>query len=198
MYRLSATLLGTAPLLFGAVKKSIKEGNELDDDFELRTWRERLNLNKSNEVVMSGYAIKGCILDSASYLGEKIRGQGNKTYASKFQAALRADAVEFPVLDGDGAPIKAEDVERLTKFVPADGKTGGGKRVWRHFPIIHEWQIPVRLIITDEIIDSQRVDRYLQAAGAFKGLGMWRPAKRGDYGTFVVEENSVKVTQVVM
>lgn len=198
MYRFSATLVGTAPLLFGAVKKSIKEGNELDDEFENRTWRERLNINKNNEVVMSGYAIKSCVLDAASYLSEKIKGQGQRTYAAKFQAALRADAVEFPVLDSDGSAIKPEDVERLSKFVPADGKTGGGKRVWRFFPIINDWQIPCRLIITDEIIDSERVLRYLQAAGAFKGLGTWRPARKGDYGTFIVDEDSVKVTQVVL
>jgi|SRR5687768_5578497 len=198
MYRFSATLVGTAPLLFGAVKKSMKEGNELDDEFELRTWRERLNLNKNNEVVMSGYAIKSCVLDAASYLSERIKGQGQKTYSGKFQAGLRADAVEFPVLDGDGSPIKSEDVERLSKFVPADGKSGGGKRVWRHFPIIHEWQIPCRLIITDEIIDPERVAKYLQSGGSFKGLGTWRPARKGDYGTFIIDEDSIKITQVVV
>lgn len=196
MYRFQATLVGTSALVFGAPKTTQQEQNELPDDFERRTWRERLNVNRNGQVVMSGYAIKGTVLDAASYFGDKIKGQGNKTYAAKFQAALRADALEYPVLDGSGSPIKAEDVRGMWKFVPSDGKTGSGKRVMRCFPIIDEWQIPCRLIISDEIIDSDRVYRYLCAAGTYKGLGTWRPARKGDYGTFMIPPETVKITQI--
>lgn len=198
MYRFSATLIGTSPLLFGAAVQTQREQNELHDDHERRTWRERLNLNKAGQVIISGYALKGAVLDAASYFSDKIRGQGAKTYSTKFQAAFRSDALEFLVLDGDGAPIKSEDVDGIWKFVPSDGKTGGSKRVMRCFPIINEWQLPCRFIITDEIIDHDRVYRYLSAAGSYKGIGMWRPARKGDYGTFTVDEQSVKITQIVL
>lgn len=198
MYRFAATIQGTAPLLFGGVKRSEIEANERAETFELRTWRERLNVNKNNEVIMSGYALKSCVIDAAGYLGEKIKGAGQKTWAAKFAAAFRSDIAECRILDADGSPIKPESVQALSKFVPSDGKTGSGKRVWRFFPILHEWQIQCVFIVTDEIIESERVMRYLQTAGAFKGLGTWRPSKRGDYGTFCVVDGSTKVTEIVL
>jgi hypothetical protein len=48
--------------------------------------------------------------------------------------------------------LKADEVECEKLFVPSNGIRGTGKRVWRHFPLIKEWEGVVKYYIVDDII----------------------------------------------
>ena len=46
------------------------------------------------------------------------------------------------------------------------------------------WSCTFTLDCDDELIDQERIERWLDIAGRRIGLGDWRPEKSGDYGRF--------------
>jgi hypothetical protein len=180
-----ARLRGTSPLLFG---KQIdqedfpKKAKETHDTYEKRTWRERCHYKDDGTLFIPAFAIKRMLENTAKYKGDKIKGQGQKTWTAKFRAGLQ---VENDMLL-EGAP-KVEAVPSMGKSVPSDGKSGGAKRVKRYFPIVQEWSGEVRILLLDPFIQRDVVEDYLNAAGVVNGLGTWRPQNGGNYGRFTVE-----------
>ena len=85
-------------------------------------------------------------------------------------------------------PLKAEAVSGEWLFVPANGMRGNGKRVWRCFPRISTWEGQVKFVVLDETITRDVFFEHLQQAGAFIGIGRFRPRNNGYYGRFSVEK----------
>jgi len=83
--------------------------------------------------------------------------------------------------------VKDSDVIGERLFVPADGKRGGGKRVWRTFPTIPDWRAEATIIVLDPILKPEKIEEYLKHAGQFIGLGRFRPRNNGFYGRFTIE-----------
>jgi len=160
-----------------------KKSKEGPRDYEERTWRERCHADKEGRIVIPPMAFKNCISEVAKYLGEKIPGKNMATYTKHFDAGILAMK---PV----ALAIKKADVPGEWLFVPSDGKKGGGKRVMKCFPIIHEWKADVEFIILDSTITNEVFERYLREAGNFIGIGRFRPIRGGYYGRFKV--NKVK------
>jgi hypothetical protein len=95
--------------------------------------------------------------------------------------------------------INKSDVQSETLFLPADGKRGSGKRVWKTYPVLHQWSGDVELIILDETVlqTSHRsgntiLQDIVEGAGQFIGLHRFRPRKNGWYGRFVVTNFAVE------
>jgi hypothetical protein len=198
MYKVSAKIIGTSPLLFSAPILSIKD-NETDENFERRVWKERAHRNKDGNVCIPGIAIKNMMIFISGYLKEKIRGQGNSQYKGKFVSGVRCPQSMIELKDYDDKPIHIDDVACLRAFVPSDGRKGGGRRVWKHFPRVDEWTANIEILVLDEIIAQQKIEEYLRAAGMFGGLGMWRPGSSGgDNGTFVVDDDSVRADEITI
>ena len=138
---------------------------------------------KTGECFLSPLAVKNCLTEVAKYLGESIPGKGKATFTKHFRAGIM---VTDPLLLG----VKAADVSPLRLFVPADGKTGGGKRVWKNFPTIQQWSCRGEIYILDPtLIDKPgKIHEYLSHAGKFVGVGVSRPANGGYFGRFIVED----------
>jgi len=153
---------------------------EKADDYEKRTWRERLHVNPEGFVVIPPMAIKNCVSEAAKYLGIQIPGKGKATYTKHFEAGLL-------IMDQIVLPIKKEDVPGEWYFVPADGRRGSGKRVSKCFPVIHQWEGSVEIHVLDETITRDVLLQHLEEAGKFIGLGRFRPRNNGFYGRFSVE-----------
>lgn len=153
---------------------------ESADDYEARTWKHRLNTDKNGEVFIPPMAFKNCLSEAAKYLSIQIPGKGKTTYTKHFEAGVM---VAEPLLLG----IKAEDVAGEWLHVPSDGRRGGSKRVMRCFPLIPEWSGPVQFIILDETITQDVFRQHLEQAGAFIGIGRFRPRNNGYYGRFQIE-----------
>lgn len=158
----------------------INGGRESAKDYEARTWRERLHVNKDGNVFIPPMAFKNCISEIAKYLSMQIQGQGKKTYTAKFEAGVL-------VVDALTLPLKKEDVQGQWLFVPSDGKRGGAKRVDKCFPVIPEWEGTVEFVILDEIITEDIFRKHLEEAGKFIGIGYFRPRNNGYWGRFSVE-----------
>lgn len=157
-----------------------KEG---DSDYEARTWRDRLHVTQDGRVFVPPMSFKNCLSEAAKYLGIKIPGNGKATYTKNFEAGiLVTDAL---ILD-----VKVEDVKGEWLFVPSNGMRGSGKRVNKCFPVIHEWTGTVTFYVLDETITKDVFINHLKQAGAFIGIGRFRPRNNGFYGRFNVESVS--------
>lgn len=159
--------------------EKLQSGQESPADFEARTWRERCHYNSDEVVVIPPMQFKKSLDAAAKYLSIKIQGQRNKTWTKKFLAGVM---VVEPVPLG----VTKDKIDHEWLFVPSDGKPGGGTRVEKCFPLIHEWEADVEYHILDEIITEDIFRAHLEASGSFVGLGRFRPASGGYYGRFGV------------
>lgn len=181
MIRCSFTLQGIAPISFSAPIQSKKNTGESHDAFEERTWRERLHVDSDGKVFIPPSAVKNCLSDVAKYLSESVPGKGKSTYTRFFEAGTM---VTDPLCLG----VKAKEVEGERLFVPASGKRGDGKRVWKTFPVIKQWSASGYVYVLDPLLEDkpEKVKEYLGHAGKFIGLGRFRPRNNGFYGRFNV------------
>lgn len=183
-----ARLESVSPYSQSKVITEKKKSNESHDDFEERSWRQRMHVTPEGLVFMPPMAFKGCLSEAAKYLGIQVQGKGKATYTKNFEAGiLCTDALVLP--------IKAKDVEGERLFVPASGKRGDGSRVWKTFPKIDFWEGDVTFHIIDETVLHSYGDsgitvfeHVLSQAGAFIGVGRFRPRNNGFYGRFSVKD----------
>jgi len=187
MLRVTCTLTGTAPLSFGGAIRSEKTKKESHDAFEERTWQERAHVDEHGELYIPAMALKKALEESAKYIGETIPGKGMQRYTKRFE---RGVLVTENLMLG----VTLSDVEKERLFVPSDGVSGGGKRVWKNFPTLRSWSCEAVLIILDELIieNPDRVREYLENAGQFIGMGRFRPERKGFYGRFKVSDFSAE------
>jgi hypothetical protein len=176
-----ATLRGISPYSQGRAHFIPHNEKETHDDHENRTWRDRVHANEAGNVFIPPMAFKNCLSEIAKFLGIQIPGKGKSNYTKHFEAGV---LVMEPLV----LPIKKEDVEGEWLFVPADGKRGGGKRVRKCFPVIHEWKGDVPFVVIDDTITNDVFKKHLEEAGSFIGIGRFRPRNNGYYGRFVVEK----------
>jgi hypothetical protein len=159
------------------------------EDYEKRTWRHRLHVDRNGEVFIPPMAFKNALAETAKFLALSVPGKGKATYTKHFEAGVLA--VE-PALLG----IKAADVQCERLFVPADGRAGSGKRVHKYFPVIPAgWKADFTFLVFDETVlqtwpeTGQTVFQFiLERCGQFVGIGRFRPRNRGFYGRFLVTD----------
>ena len=173
-------IVGSSPISFGRPVQSIKKTGEKHDDFEHRTWRERVHVDGKDIAFIPPMALKNCLTDVAQYLSETIPGKGKATFTKKFKAGVM-------VIDPMDLGVKLADIEGERIFVPSDGKRGGGSRVWKTFPVIRNWTVEATAYIADPAIKPAKMLEYLTHAGKFIGLGRFRPINNGFYGRFTIE-----------
>lgn len=155
-----------------------KEGKA---DYEARTWRDRMHTLDDGTVFIPPMAFKNALSEIAKFLSIQIPGKGKSTYTKHFEAGVL-------VMDAVPLGIKRDAVEGEWLFVPADGKRGSGKRVKKCFPLIRQWKAAVKFYIIDDTITPEVFEQHLKEAGAFIGIGRFRPRNNGFYGRFKVVE----------
>lgn len=187
MITCTATLVGISPISFSAPIQSQKNTGESHDAFENRTWRERIHVDKNGDAFIPPMAMKNCLSEVAKYLSESVPGKGKATFTKHFEAGI---SVIQPMALG----VKAHKIDGERLFVPASGKRGDGKRVWKTFPYLPEWKVDVEIIVIDPVLvdKPEKVHEYLKHAGQFIGMGRFRPRNNGYYGRFNVENFKVE------
>lgn len=166
--------------------KDLEQGESQDDNYK-RTWRSHLHTDKEGIVFIPPNGLKNCLSEAAKFMSISVPGKGKATYTKHFEAGVAAPK---PASLG----IRAEEVTMEPLFLPSDGKRGGGKRVWKYYPVIPSWEADVEFIIFDEtVLQSSVMDKkktvfeiVLEGAGQFIGLGRFRPRNNGYYGRFDV------------
>ena len=157
-----------------------KKEKESAKDREERTWMHRLHVTPDGNVFIPPMAFKNCISEAAKFLGQQIPGKGKSTYTKHIEAGI---LVPDPIVLG----VKAAEVEGIWLFVPASGRRGDGKRVWKKFPVLQNWDGDVTFLIFDETVTEEVLRYHLEQAGKFIGIGFFRPRNNGYYGRFSLE-----------
>lgn len=154
---------------------------ENHDDYEKRTWRNRVNADKDGNIFIPPMAFANCIKQAAQFLALPIKGEGKANYTKHFASGIMvADALILP--------IKKDEVQGEWLFVPSDGKRGGAKRVSRCFPLIPEWRGQVKFYVLDNKITKEVFQKVLSEAGSLIGIGRFRPTNWGYYGRFKISD----------
>lgn len=161
------------------VVDKLNDGKESHQAYEERTWKNRCHVNKDGYVFIPPMSFKNCIAEAAKFLSISIPGAGKATYTKHFEAGVL-------VMEGLTLDLHIDDVEGEWLFVPSDGKRGGGSRVNKCFPIIHEWSGEVNFMVLDEKITEKVFRKVLEESGKFIGLGRFRPRNNGFYGRFSI------------
>ena len=156
-----------------------EKDKERPDDYETRTWADRLHVNNLGNVFLPAMGFKNGISSAAKFLGQQIPGKGKSTYTKHFEAGVM-------VLSDMVLKVRKEDVPGEWLFVPANGVRGFGKRVKKCFPVIHEWEGVVEFTVVDSVITKSVFEEHLIAFGQFIGVGRFRPQNNGIYGRFKV------------
>lgn len=152
---------------------------ERPDDYEKRTWRNRMHANKKGEVFIPPMAISRCLQDAAKFLSLQIPGKGKQTYTKHFDAGIM-------VVDPIPLGVQRDEVQGESLYVPTDGRPGGAKRCMKTFGVIESWEGEVTIHVLDETITGEVLRRVLDEAGNLIGIGRFRPRNRGYYGRFEV------------
>jgi hypothetical protein len=186
MQVVTVSIKGVSPYSQSRAIQSLKSPGEGADAFEQRSWRERMHTHDDGTLFLPPMCIKNCLSDVAKYLSESVPGKGKATYTKHFEAGILITC-EWRLTSGN-APIRAAEVPGERLFVPASGKRGDGKRVWRTFPRIMPWEAHGEIYLLDPVLvdKPEKVREYLEHAGKFIGIGRFRPRNNGYYGRFEV------------
>ncbi|MGB5286936.1 MAG: hypothetical protein WBN42_00460 [Ignavibacteriaceae bacterium] len=156
-----------------------KTKDETHQEFEQRIWRERMHATQDGYVFIPPMAFKNCLSEAAKYKSTQVPGKGKTTYTKHIESGVM-------VMDPLVLDIKRDDVPCEWLHLPSDGRRGGTKRVEKCFGIIHDWSGTVTYHIYDELVNEDVFRSTLEDAGAFIGIGRFRPRNNGFYGRYRV------------
>ena len=167
---------------------SEKKDKESPEQFDIRCWREHAHVNSKNEVVIPSVAIGNAIVDTAAFLGKggELQKKGSAKWTENF---IRGIAIAQSAPIGCNADTMKEP-EMI--YAHADGNPKSGKRVWRRFPIFHDWGATLVVHILDDSIPVDVFKRVVESCGLFNGFGRYSARVGGHNGRFIVEELSIK------
>lgn len=178
MRQVTVTISGQAPYSASRAHSAEKLPKETPDAYEDRTWREKAHV-KDGSVFIPPMAFKIGLDRAAKMLGRQIPGKGKATYTKFFESGV---IVTEPVF------IAAEDAIECERIhANADGVRGSGKRVWRKFPRIDEWQGKVQFFVIADEITEEIFEEAVRYAGVAVGVGRFRPERGGYFGRYSVE-----------
>ena len=180
MFIATVKVKSLSPIGFSKPVDSKKESNESHEEFELRTWREKAHYDENNHVLIPGIMFKKSFEGAADFNLEKVEGN------TKFKKFLQSSV--FVVTPFIKLSTLKEDVKNEKLFVPSDGKKGGGSRVWKHFPVIEEWEGTIIYRCVSDVITQPIFEKTLKMAGQVIGIGRWRPRNGGLYGMYDIED----------
>lgn len=181
MRQIIVSIEGVSPYSQSRFHNEPKLEKESADDYEKRTWRKRMHVNKDGKVFIPPMCFKNNIAECAKYLSMQIPGKGKSTYTKHFEAGI---LVTDPlVLD-----ITPEQVEGEWLHVPSNGRRGGTTRVLKCFPHIPTWGGDVVYYVLDDTITEEVFKYHIEQAGKFIGIGRFRPRNNGFYGRFNVTD----------
>jgi hypothetical protein len=183
-----AHLASISPYSQSKFHNTPKLPKELPDDYEARTWAERIHVDSEGRTYVPPMAFKNCIAEIAKFLGEQVPGRGKATWTKHFEAGILCVTPVLLQSPTTGNFVLKSDWEGDWGFYPADGVRGSGKRVMKCYPVIPAWIGTCEFLIYDDTITESVFAKHLEQAGRLIGVGRFRPRNNGYFGRFKVEE----------
>jgi hypothetical protein len=177
----TVTLSAVSPYSQSRAHETPRKEKEAPDAYEQRTWREKAHFNDKGQVFIPPMSFKMALDAAAKYLQLQIPGKGKSTYTKHFASGCL-------VMDPAFVGVSKDALEYDRIHANADGVRGSGKRVWRFFPRVDNWEVTVDFHVYDDAITKDVFEKVLSEAGRFIGIGRFRPQNGGFYGRFDVEK----------
>lgn len=183
MKTIDITIQGVTPLLCCRWNESAEQEKDTR-----RTLREKKTPREEAE----SYAYKGphgyCFPLAAIVRGIAEAGSNHKLTGSRKSAKFAVMGSVIPVGEfallvrpGTSDSIPAFEVDSRRVVIPA---TKGA--ITRHRPRFDAWAMTFSLRINDNIVPVQFIEKLLNEMGETIGIGAFRPAKSGPFGTFQI------------
>lgn len=128
-------------------------------------------------------AFKAATVSGARLYGKAVT-MTQLRQAMFFDAPLSKTAGNIKLARIDGTPHMREDVTRV----------GNGGTDLRYRAEFIEWSTQLVVTYVPNLLTQESVLGLIEAGGMSVGVGEWRPEKRGDYGTFTLDESREIVT----
>lgn len=177
MKKVTVKLQSMTPYQQGGEVSEKKLQRETPDAYEERTWKGRAHIGADGKAFIPPMAFKKAIETASRFSGEQIPGKGKERYTKTFVSGVVCTY-------GPSLGITSDEISGEWRFVPSDGKAGGGRRVWKCFPTFKEWAGQAEFIIYDDQVTKEVFERHLKIAGILVGIGVWRREKGGLNGQF--------------
>jgi len=188
MITYSIKIEGRSDFCYGKHVAEKKTSEETHEQYEERTWKQKIHCDPdTQECFIQPFAIKNGLESAAKWLSMGIPGDYKKTFTKRFTSGVLVyDRVSLS--NGNGHKITQDKVVPLWLFVPSNGQRGGPKRVERVFPVLSKWSGVFEVVVLDEKITHEVLEKHLEAFGRFIGLGSMRVENGGVNGRFAVLE----------
>lgn len=132
----------------------------------------------SRPEVQHGFPVVG-FKESAALAWDMVQGIKKK----QIRAAFHINSHAINELDDELAPITFKELQMREDMVRLQGTTAD----IRHRGQYINWQAHLDVVYNADVMSIEQLAHVLDVAGFGVGVGEWRPAKGGQYGTFQVE-----------
>lgn len=164
------------------------------NEYESKIWPKRAHLqdvtigeDTKKAIYIPPMAFKLALHRAATMLGMRIPGKATSTYTKYFLSGILCMEPVILRTIGEGKIITIDSIRCDRIYAHANGQRGSGTRVWRMYPRVDEWQADVAFHLLSDDIPEDVFEEHLEKAGAFVGIGRYRPEVGGFYGRFKVE-----------
>lgn len=162
---------------------------ESGDDYERRTWRERVHADADGLAYIPPMSFKKALDAAAKYSALKVPGGRSATYTKHVESGTF-------IVDPMPLGVRKDEVPGEWLFLDANGKKGKASsgRVMRCMPKFDHWEGDVVIRVIDEKVlnthpENKKItvlEHFMRTAGSLIGIGRFRPENGGFYGRFVV------------
>lgn len=181
---LRVPIIGTAPLIVHKVSEKAKR-QMLDATQGRKSPREPKNPELDYDSAFyrlddGGYgfpviAFKAATIGGARFYGKSVTMTGLRQCMFFDGELSKVDGQKLARIIGE--PHMREDVVRV----------GMGGTDLRYRPQFDEWATAVDVVYVKSMLTRESVLSLIEAGGLGVGIGEWRPERRGDFGTFMVD-----------
>jgi len=173
MYKVSVEITGTSDMLHSRMPtetEAIKRLDELGKILKKDVNNEKayteaaeycLYKNSNKEICIPSMHIEAAMVKAGAR--ERVEGEGKKSYKDYMNA--------FIIVEPKLIPIEPQKYELFRTFV----KTYGGRVMSTRPKFPQGWKANFTIAILDDTIPVKVVESILKYAGAYVGIGNWRP-----------------------
>jgi hypothetical protein len=150
-----------------------------------KTDEDHIAIAKS-EYMMAFYRGKDVVIPTTNIKSSLVEGAKLSKLGSAFNRVLMIlDETASITYSG---PSTREGLWADSNCVDCRSVKVGQARIMRYRPKLHDWRVTVEILFDENMVERAQILKAAENAGAFIGLGDYRPAKGGAFGRFTARE----------
>ena len=175
MNEYSVTIEGTTPLLFNrfieaSISSKTKKRAGATKDVVVE---DKLYKDGKGKICIPSTWIYGSLIESAKNF--KIPGKRTATYSRLVGSTIQINPEMFEMFPQNWEPYTISAVNPATRG-----------RIMTTRPRFNKWKVTFNIIFNEDDLPLEVIKNVIDYAGNYVGIGDWRPAKKGQFGKFIV------------